>query len=316
MKPEALHYFLEIANVGSFSSAARRLCISQQGLSKSIQLLEKELGVELFENSGRNIRLSAAGHELMPLAKAWLDDYQHMKNAMQRYAKNSRCSDDIKVLATAYTANTFFCHLRESLNTHMLLNTTIEEKECLQVLREIADPTCSSNVGIIAIESNGSPLEQPDYTDIVFEPLLISVIGISGTRDLISPQRQQIPMKEVSQLPIACYVDSTLDSMIRDITKAHPLDRIVVRTSSLPIIDEYVQSGRSITFWDSFDSFLMTDSDATLFVPIAEALPFQVGFVYSKQKGLTSLEEDYIKRFKECIAETCKPYLRKHPIEH
>ena len=40
----ALEYFLEIERAGSFSAAARKLFVSQQSLSESIQKLEQEVG--------------------------------------------------------------------------------------------------------------------------------------------------------------------------------------------------------------------------------------------------------------------------------
>ena len=75
MRIESLHYFLEVARIGSFSLAARQLYVSQQGLSKAVQSLEKELGTALFERTGKRIRLTEAGFDLVPLATACVEDY-------------------------------------------------------------------------------------------------------------------------------------------------------------------------------------------------------------------------------------------------
>ena len=61
MELKQVTYFLTVAELGSFSSAADHLYISQSSLSKQIMALEKELGIELFDRSKRNIVVTEAG---------------------------------------------------------------------------------------------------------------------------------------------------------------------------------------------------------------------------------------------------------------
>ena len=44
-----LTYFVVVAKAGSFSQVAKTLAISQPSLSRHVQQLESELGVELLE---------------------------------------------------------------------------------------------------------------------------------------------------------------------------------------------------------------------------------------------------------------------------
>ena len=53
-----LRYFSVLAQVEHYTLAASRLEISQPSLSSAIHNLENELGVKLFEKTGRNIRLT------------------------------------------------------------------------------------------------------------------------------------------------------------------------------------------------------------------------------------------------------------------
>ena len=48
MNPKQLHCFITAAQEGSFSKAAKKLYLSQQALSKTIDKLEEELDVPLF----------------------------------------------------------------------------------------------------------------------------------------------------------------------------------------------------------------------------------------------------------------------------
>jgi DNA-binding transcriptional LysR family regulator len=61
MEWQQLEYFQTVARMQHFTRAAKKLAISQPALSRSIARLEEELGVPLFERSGRSIRLNRYG---------------------------------------------------------------------------------------------------------------------------------------------------------------------------------------------------------------------------------------------------------------
>lgn len=58
-----LQYFCKLAELQHYTKAAEQLYITQPTLSNSIARLEEELGVPLFEKSGRNVRLTKYGKE-------------------------------------------------------------------------------------------------------------------------------------------------------------------------------------------------------------------------------------------------------------
>lgn len=60
-----LSHFIAVAEAGGFTSAAKRLHLSQQALSHSVQQLEKEIGATLLARSGRRITLTPAGQTLL-----------------------------------------------------------------------------------------------------------------------------------------------------------------------------------------------------------------------------------------------------------
>ncbi len=56
-----LQTFVAVAEELNFTRAAARLHVAQQAVSKSVQQLERRLGVELLERTTREVRLTAAG---------------------------------------------------------------------------------------------------------------------------------------------------------------------------------------------------------------------------------------------------------------
>ncbi|MEU6969779.1 LysR family transcriptional regulator [Kitasatospora aureofaciens] len=80
MEMHQLRYFAAVVDEGSFTAAAARLHVSQSGISTQVAKLERELGQQLLERSGRRVRLTPAGEAVLPLAKsalATLDAIEH-----------------------------------------------------------------------------------------------------------------------------------------------------------------------------------------------------------------------------------------------
>lgn len=63
--PESLHAFVEAAALGSFSAAARRLKKTQSTISTAIATLEADLGLTLFDRSGRYPVLTEDGRKVL-----------------------------------------------------------------------------------------------------------------------------------------------------------------------------------------------------------------------------------------------------------
>jgi DNA-binding transcriptional LysR family regulator len=74
-----LDFFVAIAEEEHFGRAAGRLGMAQPPLSQGLQRLERSLGVVLVERSSRGVRLNAAGRDLLPRARALLQDAEHLR---------------------------------------------------------------------------------------------------------------------------------------------------------------------------------------------------------------------------------------------
>lgn len=75
MDIRCLESFVAVAEAQGFSAGAERLYMAQSAVSKDVKKLETELGIQLFDRSCRQIRLTAAGELLLPKAKVLLAQY-------------------------------------------------------------------------------------------------------------------------------------------------------------------------------------------------------------------------------------------------
>ncbi len=73
--------FARAGSLGSYTAAARSLSISPSAVSKSIQRLEKQLGVSLFARTTRSLNLTAEGRDLHERALRLLHDAEEIEQA-------------------------------------------------------------------------------------------------------------------------------------------------------------------------------------------------------------------------------------------
>lgn len=77
MELKNLESFIQAAELGSFTRAAKKLGYTQSTISFQIKQLEEELKVQLFERVNHTVKLTRTGSELLKLA------HQIMKNASE-----------------------------------------------------------------------------------------------------------------------------------------------------------------------------------------------------------------------------------------
>lgn len=85
MEFRQLEHFIAVASEMNFSRAAQRVHVVQSALSTSVGKLEKELGVELFDRSKQQIRMTPAGELFREHARRVIDTARLAKDSISEY---------------------------------------------------------------------------------------------------------------------------------------------------------------------------------------------------------------------------------------
>jgi DNA-binding transcriptional LysR family regulator len=86
MELRHVRYFIAVAEELNFGRAAARLHMAQPPLSAQIQALEKELGVKLFDRSGRGTTLTREGEVFLLEARQITDQVSRARRAVNQSA--------------------------------------------------------------------------------------------------------------------------------------------------------------------------------------------------------------------------------------
>src|SRR5688572_29022280 len=91
-------YAIAVADTLHFGKAAKRLHISQPPLSQQIRQLEEELGIQLFERTNRNVRLTKPGEMFIQEARIVVAQAEHAAKVAE-YARDGEHGQLIVAIA-------------------------------------------------------------------------------------------------------------------------------------------------------------------------------------------------------------------------
>ena len=102
MRLQQLRYLREIVNKNlNLSKAAESLHTSQPGISRQIQLLEEELGVDIFVRNGKRIvKITPPGEVIVEIAERMLKDVENLKQISQEFSDKA---SGTLIIATTHT---------------------------------------------------------------------------------------------------------------------------------------------------------------------------------------------------------------------
>lgn len=98
-----LQYFVATADAGSVSAAAEVVHVTQPALSRQLRVLERQLGVDLFERRSGRLELSSAGQQFVPIARDLLGRSEAAERAAASFAAGRLTSVRLAVPTTTLT---------------------------------------------------------------------------------------------------------------------------------------------------------------------------------------------------------------------
>jgi DNA-binding transcriptional LysR family regulator len=203
MELRQLEYFLEICKDNNLTATAQRISITQQGLSKTITALEKELDCHLVirAKQGLPMQLTPAGVELRRCAQEVLDACVQTRRRMSEFSEHRSLRMMVAGGAPLCLPENYFQEFREKHPEILLDVVEGENDECILALKR-------GDIDLIIAVPNGQTAN--------FRKLCLAEAPIS----LIVPkehpfaQRQEIRLWELNGVPLVAYNSSTVTDLV------------------------------------------------------------------------------------------------------
>lgn len=169
---QGLQALVEVADSGSFTQAAQKLCLTQSAVSRKIQQLETHFGVALFVRSSRSLQLTVEGEQVLASARNILGQLITLEDRLspQKRPFRIRMHVSLAVRWLLPKLSDFYLH-------HPDISLSIET-----VATEIVEPASDSDAYILYLPE---PSTDPASLTL-FEEALVPVCA-PGLRDSTHP---------------------------------------------------------------------------------------------------------------------------------
>jgi DNA-binding transcriptional LysR family regulator len=144
MTLQQIHYIITISEVGSFNKAAEVLYVAQPSLTSAIKEVEKEIGITIFNRSGKGVTLTNDGAEFLLYARQVYSQYNIL---LEKFGKSGNVKKKFGVSTQHYSfAVKAFVEMVKSFDTSKY-EFAIRETKTVDVISDVS--TLKSEIGIL-----------------------------------------------------------------------------------------------------------------------------------------------------------------------
>jgi len=236
MDIKQLRYFVNVAELGSFSKAAAFLSVAQPALSRQIRNLEDELETRLLHRNGRGVDVTESGEQLLDRANAVLDQMDRIRDDISRFKVRPSGTVTLGLPPTI---------------THVLVIPLI--KQIRANYPEISLQVAEGFSGFVHEWLAGGRLDlavlynAPRTKHLLTEQLLVEELFLVGPGDAAG--QKDVPLADIAQLPLILPSrPHGLRILIDTIAARENIElRIDFELDSLAAIKELVEDGTGWT---------------------------------------------------------------------
>lgn len=204
MTLQQLNYVITISECGSLNKAAEILYVAQPSLTGAVKELEKELGITIFNRSGRGVTLTNDGTEFLLYAR---QVYAQYKELLEKYGKAGNLKKKFGVSTQHYSfAVKAFVEMVKTFDTSKY-EFAIRETKTKEVIDDVS--TMRSEIGILYLSDfNRKALlkilssQQLEFHSIIHcKPYVYLWKGhpLAKQKSLTLPELQQYPCLSFEQ---------------------------------------------------------------------------------------------------------------------
>lgn len=303
MHAAVLRYFAAVARSGSIRAASEELHVASSAVSRQIQKLEQELGVELFERLHKGLRLTQAGLITLKHARATLDEFEMLKSELA--AISGKKTGLVRIASLDSLFVEFLPRqIIEFHKKHPAVNFQIQGGVHARIASMVAEG--DADIGITF------DLAHPEDTRIVHDIPMPLMAMVSADHPLAS--RSQVTITECAQFNMLLQQDTEpIRSLIEiELSVLQRTGRILATSNNLMILRAMVVSGLGVAFYSPLGMLPQIRDGSMIAVPLKSTRlgGLRLGILVPCNRRLTHAAEAMIEDIGEALADLGKNLAR------
>ncbi len=293
MNLNQLQYVITLAQELNFSRAAEKLYISQPSLSQSIQLLEEEFGVLLFER--KPLKLTYAGEIFLDWAKNVLYSEEQMQNMISDVASEKRVKFTIGI--SPYRATFLLPRLIEKFKNKYPMAHLIIEEFPTDTLHEMLEEDRLD----ILIESPMADNERFESVYLCKERILLGIPNSLADKFNLD---EEIDLSLLKDVPFILLTDKQyIGKLTRKLCKrAGFLPKNYIECHNIETVQAMISRGLGVSLIPEFYAKYLVSKGSMSFGKIKDLdLSRDIAVIYSKKKYMSAPVDYFIKLLSEEI---------------
>lgn len=316
MRVESFSYLIELERAGSINAAAKNLFISQQGLSKTLASMERDIGVQLVERNRSGTGFTEAGRIVLEHAKAIYAEIDEMRRQLDRISAES-AEGAAELVVSPYASITLLGRLMEQLPHLRLLATdewsNAQIRNSLRNARQaklfLYDWTISPDAADLGDKRLGN------LGGIVFDPLFTTKFGVMHQDVPPFAQSEAISVERARSIRLVSFNGHDYQQALEEVLGAGCFANVTFKVSDRHALTSYVeQHADAGMLLDGFSFAVRTPRpDRLKFTPFADAPDLAVGFAYRSDDPHAASYPAVIERFRTVLEKQSRhwqPYCR------
>lgn len=303
MTLQQIKYVIGIAETGSFNKAADKLYVSQPSLTSTIHALEDELGILIFNRTGRGVTLTNDGTEFISLARELYHNYQ---NIIEKYGEDGNIKKKFGVSTQHYSfAVKSFVEMIKHFNTNEY-EFAIRETKTQEVIDDVA--SLKSEIGIIYLSDfNRKPISSLlKIRDLEFHHIINCKAYVYIWKGNPLASKNEITFSDLKDYPCLCFEqgDGASFYLAEEILSTEEYNRTIKTNDRATMLNLMIGlNGYTLCSGIICEELNGSDYIAVPFIDSDEKINrvMEIGYITKKNFTLSSIGNRYIEEINKYL---------------
>lgn len=304
MTLQQLGYIVEISQCGSISKAARKLFLSQSGISASVRALEEELGIRFFDRSNRGVEFTPEGKEFLSYAESLLEQKARIEGLYRESRSAAPARLSVSTQRYPFTEDAFLRLLQRTEEPRYRFS--IKETGLDTVVNDVADRR--ADIGVIFLTDFTEKLVRRMMAarDVAFHDLAAVPPCVYVRRGHPLTSRESIAEEALTGYPCVSFEHAQGEAAdfseeYRIIAFDRPDRTISVsnRTTAMNVLasTDAFTTGSGLLVRELADPRVVS-------IPLEGRTSIRLGWIYPRYARLTPMAERFVALLEESVAES------------